>query len=554
MNIINGISIVLVIIFIVIIIFKPKNEVKSENKIEVFIEKNSKVIFFIILVFAILLRIVLLQDIPVGVNVDEAGIAYDASSMANYGVDRDLNKNPVYLINYGDGQNVLYTYVTSLFIKIFGYSVFILRLPAVLFSIGGIVAAYFLVKEHRGKTMGLLFMFIITMVPWEIMKARWGLESNLLSPMFIISIFLLSKAVKKQKGRYFLLSGISFGITLYAYAVSYVILPIFLLMAFIYLKFKKEINFKQIIFFGTGIIFFAIPLILLLLINNNIIHEIKTNFITIPKLPAYRQGEVSLGNIKYNLFSIWSIFYRDNLPYNSLPDFGTVYMFSFAILFGGIFIFIKKINDGKNLKEIFSNINKVDVFMLFALISSIICGLLIYAPNINKINAVYIPLIYFISLTIYYILRNRKKIFLIIIIMYIIFFTMFCMKYFSQKNPNILFDNSTTQVTEYVDNKFSDTSRKIYFDKMAVFRQPYIYTLLANKISPYEFASATPNTWSPVISYGRYNFYENSDNINELVQDENAIYIILKSDYMKLNIQNENNNIDEFMDYYIIYK
>jgi len=431
---------------------------------------------------------------------------------------------------------------------------FIIRLPAVLFSIGGIIAAYFLVKEHRGKTMGLIFMFVITMIPWEIMKARWGLESNLLSPMFIISIFLLSKAVKKQKSRYFLLSGISFGITLYAYAVSYVILPIFLLMTFIYLKAKKEINLKQMIFFGIGIIPFATPLILMVLINNNVINEIKTNYITIPKLPLYRQGEVSISNIKDNLFSIWGILYTDKLPYNALPGFGTVYTFSFALLFGGIYIFIRKINGSKKISEIFLNSNKADIFMLFAFISSIICGLLIYAPNINKINAIYIPMIYFISLTIYYILQNRKKFFLIIIAMYIIFFTMFCVKYFSQKSPNILFDNSTMQVTEYVDNKFTDTSRKIYFDKMAVFRQPHIYTLLANKISPYEFASAMPNTWSPVISYGRYNFYENSNNIDELVQYENAIYIIRKSDYLKLNIQNENYNIDEFMDYYIIYK
>ena len=350
MNVINGISVILVLILIAIIILKPKNEVKSENKIEAFIEKYNKIIFFTILILAILLRIVALQDIPVGINVDEAGTAYDASSIANYGVDRELNKNPVYLINYGDGQNALYMYVACLLIKIFGYSIFIIRLPAVLFSIGGIIAAYFLAKKHRGKTMGLIFMFIITMVPWEMMKSRWGLESNLLSPMFIISIFLLSKAVEKQKSRYFLLSGISFGITLYAYAVSYVIVPIFLLMTFIYLKFKKEINFKQIMFFGMGIIFFAIPLILMILINNNLINEIKTNYITIPKLPLYRQGEVSIGNIKENLFSIWGILYSDKLPYNALPYFGTVYVFSFALLLGGIYIFISKIDGSKKVK------------------------------------------------------------------------------------------------------------------------------------------------------------------------------------------------------------
>ena len=59
-------------------------------------------------------------DIPFGLNVDEAGAAYDALNIARYGVDRWLNSYPVYFTNYGDGQNALYIYMTAILIKFSG--------------------------------------------------------------------------------------------------------------------------------------------------------------------------------------------------------------------------------------------------------------------------------------------------------------------------------------------------------------------------------------------------------------------------------------------------
>ena len=48
------------------------------------------------------MRLLFLNEVPFGLHVDEAGMAYDAFSFANWGVDRYLNSYPVYLINYGD--------------------------------------------------------------------------------------------------------------------------------------------------------------------------------------------------------------------------------------------------------------------------------------------------------------------------------------------------------------------------------------------------------------------------------------------------------------------
>ena len=75
-----------------------------------------------------------LVDVPYGLNVDEAGAAYDALCIARFGVDRYLNSWPVYFVNFGDGQNALYIYMLALSFKIFGLSKWAIRIPMVLAS------------------------------------------------------------------------------------------------------------------------------------------------------------------------------------------------------------------------------------------------------------------------------------------------------------------------------------------------------------------------------------------------------------------------------------
>ena len=86
-------------------------------------------------VLALVLRLIMIGDIPRGWNVDEAGIAYDAWCIAKYGVDRFRYPYPVMFMNYGGGgQSSLYTYMTALLFKFFDFSHFVVRIPAVIMS------------------------------------------------------------------------------------------------------------------------------------------------------------------------------------------------------------------------------------------------------------------------------------------------------------------------------------------------------------------------------------------------------------------------------------
>ena len=110
-----------------------------KDVVEFIKEHKTKILFWIILIIAIFTRLYRIDELPQGVHVDEAGIAYDAYCFANYGVDRYLNKMPVYMINFGLGQSALYTYIDSIFIKMLGLSMLSIRLPSVILGITAIV-------------------------------------------------------------------------------------------------------------------------------------------------------------------------------------------------------------------------------------------------------------------------------------------------------------------------------------------------------------------------------------------------------------------------------
>lgn len=88
-------------------------------------EKKYRYILFMIMLSGFLItrlfRLDLLPFGPHGMHIDEAGSAYDAVCIKNWGVDQFLVKYPPYFRGMsGSGQNALYTYAASLVFCLFG--------------------------------------------------------------------------------------------------------------------------------------------------------------------------------------------------------------------------------------------------------------------------------------------------------------------------------------------------------------------------------------------------------------------------------------------------
>ena len=268
MQILNLVSLLLLLIFIGAKVVQKylidQKKIERESSIDSFFDKHYKKIW---LVFAILLFISVFYKfgkLPTYLGVDEAGGAYDAISIANYGVDRYLNSFPVYLINFGGGQSALLCYLTVICVKLFGANIVSYRIPMLFIYLLSIAASYLLVSKSKDKKTALLFIFCIITCPWNIVNTRQALDCNLYAGMFMLDLFLMNSAKKNYQ---YILAGISVGITLYTYSLSWISLPIFLLVWCIYMLFLKKIKIRQLFLFAFPIAIFAAPLIYFLLVS-----------------------------------------------------------------------------------------------------------------------------------------------------------------------------------------------------------------------------------------------------------------------------------------------
>ena len=339
-----------------------------------------------------------------------------------------------------------------------------------------------------------------------------------MSSMLLISIYVLVKAKSKKM---FLLSGVLFGITLYTYALSYIIIPIILLLLLGYMIYIKRIKISDIVVLFIPLIVLAIPLTLEILVNLGVINEIKTDYFSILKMWEFRSSEVNINNIPNNFINlIKAMFAFDINDYNAFPIFGTLYYISITFCIIGFIEKLKKVRENIKKREF-----TLDIIILINFIAVCICGLLV-TPGINRINAIYISLIYYIAIGIIYISNNKKSIFITIISLYIVMFIIFLCYYFfiyGRENNNSSFNNDVVSIVEYIENNEKFDNK--YINMRAHASQQYIYTLIGNKTSPKDF-KATAIIDNVIYSYGRYRFYNIEIN-------DNTVYVVETEDWLK---------------------
>lgn len=499
------------IVIILLLINALKN---NSNKLQ--LSMKTKTPFLIILLIGCAVRLYRIAEVPYGMNIDEAAILYDAYSMVHYGVDRWLVSYPVYLENFGGGQNVLLLYFTMFFIKVIGYSIYCVRLPLAISGVLSIVVAYFLGKELKNDKFGLIFSLVIAISPYFIMQSRWGLESNLFPNFFLFSFYFFIKAIKSSKNIYYLFTGIFFGITLYTYATSYIFLPLFLLASLLFLVSFKKIKMKSIIVMAIPLFVLAFPLILFVIINYFNLDTIKLfQLITIPRLDGFRGGDISLANILNNFRLLWIMLTNDSLAYNSIPGFGTFYYFSIPLFGWGLFLLVKHITFARK-----SHIFTEDYLIFITLVCAIFLGLIVESPSINRINVIFPALAYIITLGVINLIECRKKTGLVCLCLASVNFISFEKYYFNQYYndyyPMHYFDDSIVGAVENYDQ-----GQNIYIQNNE--STSYIYLLAKQQISPYQF-NETRHDYAGEMGFSNYYF-----KYPETVDSE-GIYIIYEDE------------------------
>lgn len=527
------------------------------NRIKDLIEKYNYVFLFLIFIVFMLSRILFLDKRPCGVHVDEIAGALDAKYISEYGMDRHLDRMPVYFKNYGGGMSAMYVYLLALLFKIMPYSVFTIRLPAVICGILCFIYSYKLVNMiFCNNTIALLGPFFVTILPYYMSSERWGLDCNLFLSILTISIYYFIKANISRKYFSYLSAGIWLGITLYTYAISYVVLLLFLGIYFIYELIKKRLEIKKWAVMGIPLFLLALPLMLFQLVNMGIISEFSFLFSDYHKLVFYRASEMSINNFINNIpFLSVILLGGDGLRYNSFDNiaYGTVYIIMVPIIIFGIIYYILKIckkstiQDEQNSSE---NIGMMCIFIL--LVSSVMVVLLLSAPSINKTNQIYLPLMIFVIYGIVNIQKRWKYSIICFVIICSVFFLLYSKFYFIDQKTEygyleLFHPTISLDIIRYSEKMYDENH-----DKTIYFEEQY-EDLGKEEMILHAIGSIPPTDFDEErIDYGKYklHFPENFD------ENENAIYILGKNwSHITGYLQSIGYNVDNcFENYSIVYR
>lgn len=332
---------------------------------------KRKLILISIIFLGFILRLWKINEIPPGLNRDEASIGYTSYSILKTGKDEYGALFPLSFKSFGDWKLPLYIYSDIFPVKLFGLSEISVRLPSVLVGTFALFIVYFLTKEllndyKYSEQAGLLSSFLLAISPWHLHFSRVASEANF--SVFLISLGLLLFFRGFRSLLLLFLSSIIFALSLYSYHSSHLFTPVLMLGCIFVLYLRK--TSKKVIFL------FILPFIFLsfIIYQKTIFSADKTKIsglsyfsdkylvyekISLSRLEHIYQSQLfsqvlhnkltfAIGRFTENYLKSFSpefLFLKGggNLQHN-IPNFGNLYVWELPfILFGMFFVFHKKI-------------------------------------------------------------------------------------------------------------------------------------------------------------------------------------------------------------------
>lgn len=345
-----------------------------------------------LMVLGSILRLIYIDSVPGGLHQDEAFVLLNAFDLYHEGADSSGNSLPVYLSSWGDGQSAMYSWLlVPLLIFNNGIPTVLLgRLPQAIIGILTLWCTYLVMRRLFGETAGCIALFALAICPWHIMMSRWALDANMAPGFLLFGFYFFARAMEDD--RFLPLAALFYGLSLYCYAIVWLVLPVLLLVLVVYGICTKRIraNWKSALSFLI-LLALALPLMLFVLINQGLLPQLSFGPFTIPKTLGYRGGEVTfspaqmVANLKT---ALWLLFYQDTgTAYEILRPWGFFYDLGriFAVL-GAILILIRVI----------CSFLQKEFCWEFLLLAQLIGGgfnCLVVSAHLHQINSLFLPIV-----------------------------------------------------------------------------------------------------------------------------------------------------------------
>ena len=532
--------------------FLRNKEIKSRNLLSI-IEEYKHITIAIIFLIGVVVRFYKLDQLPAGMHYDEVSIAYDTFCLMNYGVDRNLKPYSIYLISHGSGQNVLLLYLITISFRIFGtYGLWAIRFPTAAMGALSVLLIFFIVKKFFNNAMAIISALLMAIFPALINMSRFGLESYLMYSFLLLSTLMFIIAIQKQKAIYYFIAGLCYGTTLYTYAIAYMVIPVILTLSILYLLYFRKIKLTHIISMGIPVFILALPLMLMLAVNNNMISADIIPFY-VPVMNYYRGGEVHFQSLQSIITGITKIFTFDDMTYNSHTIFKTMYMCSIPLtIYGGIIYILDFI------KHIVKKEYTTESIVMFSFLASFAVIFLIDYANVNKMNAVYPFFCILIALALYKIGEKSDILLVLMLMVYMVNFTAFTIDYFDDSKYTFIQKHFSSTMDEPLSKieSLNNNAEKVYVcDSIGDGKIEFLS--YAIKSHPEEFFYNEPTGSIDKYTINLPVWLDSENVLHEDINDR-YIYMVQKDNMTETfiyirNMLDENNFIKDSTTYYDIY-
>lgn len=447
-------------------------------------------------------RLVRFGEIPVGFHQDEAGTAYDAFALLHYGVDRHGISYPLVLPGFGSGTNALPAYWQVPFQALVGTTVTGARTGALVALVLSACCFAWLAGRLRGPTFGLLAGALVAIAPWHVLVSRWALDENLFPAVFVVGVLL--QVIGTRRPVCLLAAAVCFGASAYTHGTAYFVVPAYVALSGAYLLYAMGPR-PMLLAALAVVVALTLPLAAFLVVNTFQLDSVAIGPFTIPRLPGVpRFSTVAsvfndpITQLPDHLRGIGRvlILQRDWNVFSAVPGFGLIYYTSMPFVVWGVWRAVRdaRVRVGS------------EVVMLVWLCVGLALSLLLVA-NVNRVNVLMYPLIYFLARGVEGLLAHRR-VFLVLCAVYATQFAGFTYSYFGAHQQQLApaFFASYDQAI-----RGTAGARGVICSTDHGMNMPYVFVLFHERIDPRLFARTVVyenpgEEFQSVRSFGRHVF------------------------------------------------
>lgn len=217
---------------------------------------NKKIILISSILFAFIARFLWIDKVPNGISGDE--LTYIINAKAIFLSSRDISGlwNPfsIFIFQYPPytyPQAELSYFLLSPFVGVFGFSLFWVRIPFVLLSVGSVFLIYLITKVLFNEKAGIASALIAAINPWSIFIGRTSYESTPAIFFYLLAFYMFLIL----KGRKIFLTIPILFLAFYSYLGTKVIFFPFVLVLVLFSFFvnKKRYGKEYLIVLGSSL-------------------------------------------------------------------------------------------------------------------------------------------------------------------------------------------------------------------------------------------------------------------------------------------------------------